>query len=417
MSNALTIDQILPATREVVNATPVTDIHTHLYDHNFGELLLWGLDELLTYHYLVAELFRASPMPYNWFWAMTKPQQAELIWRELFLNRSPVSEACRGVVTVLQAFGLDPAARDLEGYRRFFAQTSLRDHINRVLLTANVRALVMTNDPFDEAEHAVWEHARLDRDPRFRAALRLDQLIMHLGAATPKLQAWGYKVSTALDESDIAEARRFLHDWIERMQAEYLAVSLPPTFAFPENSLRGRIIANVVLPVAQERALPFALMIGVKKLINPGLRLAGDSVGKSDINAVEYLCENFPGNKFLVTMLSRENQHELCVTARKYSNLMVFGCWWFLNNPSIIEELTRERFELLGLSFIPQHSDARVLDQLVYKWSHSRRIIADILAGKYEDLARSGWQLTRAEIQRDVNLLFGGNFERFISVK
>ena len=52
-------------------------------------------------------------------------------------------------------------------------------------------------------------------------------------------------------------------------------------------------------------------------------------------------------------MLSRENQHELCVAARKFANLMPFGCWWFLNNPSIVSEITRERLELLGPTFIP----------------------------------------------------------------
>ncbi|MFH1969228.1 MAG: glucuronate isomerase, partial [Verrucomicrobiota bacterium] len=36
--------------------TPVTDIHTHLFDPGMGPLLLWGIDELLTYHYLVAEV-------------------------------------------------------------------------------------------------------------------------------------------------------------------------------------------------------------------------------------------------------------------------------------------------------------------------------------------------------------------------
>jgi hypothetical protein len=58
-------------------------------------------------------------------------------------------------------------------------------------------------------------------------------------------------------------------------------------------------------------------------------------------------------------MLARENQHELAVAARKFGNLMVFGCWWFVNNPSLITEITRMRVELLGTSFIPQHSDAR----------------------------------------------------------
>jgi hypothetical protein len=30
-------------------------------------------------------------------------------------------------------------------------------------------------------------------------------------------------------------------------------------------------------------------------------------------------------------MLSRENQHELCVVARKFRNVHIFGCWWFTN--------------------------------------------------------------------------------------
>ena len=124
--------------------------------------------------------------------------------------------------------------------------------------------------------------------------------------------------------------------------------------------------------------MPLALMIGTKRSVNPDLRLAGDSLGKSDISALENLCSSYPNNKFMVTMLAREDQHELCVTTRKFKNLMVFGSWWFLNNPSLIEEITRMRMELLGLSFIPQHSDARVLDQLIYKWGHSRQIIASV---------------------------------------
>jgi hypothetical protein len=152
----------------------------------------------------------------------------------------------------------------------------------------------------------------------------------------------------------------------------------------------------------------------VKKLVNPRLRLAGDAVGKGAIGAVEHLCAEYPRNKFLVTMLSRENQHELCVAARKFRNLLIFGCWWFLNNPSLVEEITRMRLELLGLSFLPQHSDARVLDQLIYKWEHSRRIIGEVLCGKYADLLAAGWRLEEDEIRRDVGKLLGGNFRDFL---
>ena len=57
---------------EIVNQTPVLDVHTHLYDTHFDKLLLWGIDELLTYHYLIAEVFIVAPLPYDKFWAMTK---------------------------------------------------------------------------------------------------------------------------------------------------------------------------------------------------------------------------------------------------------------------------------------------------------------------------------------------------------
>jgi hypothetical protein len=55
-----------------------------------------------------------------------------------------------------------------------------------------------------------------------------------------------------------------------------------------------------------------------------------------------------------------------------------------------------------------------VLDQLVYKWQHSRGILGKVLADKYEDLTATGWEPTRAEIERDVRDLFGGALERFL---
>jgi hypothetical protein len=43
----------------------------------FGELLLWGIDDLLVYHYLVSEAFRYLDMPYDKFWAQSKTEQAD----------------------------------------------------------------------------------------------------------------------------------------------------------------------------------------------------------------------------------------------------------------------------------------------------------------------------------------------------
>ena len=295
----------------------------------------------------------------------------------------------------------------------WYAAQDVRGFVDRVFATANLRQAIMTNDPFDPLERRVWD-AGFAGDPRFPAALRIDPLLNDWPNSHKKLEAWGYNTSETLDEGTLAGVRRFLEDWARRMDAKYLAVSLPPDFRMPEDTARARLIEACVLPVARALNLPFAMMIGVTRQVNPALRMAGDGVGRSDEEAVAWLCAHYPKNKFMVTMLSRENQHTLCVMARKFRNLLLFGCWWFLNNPSLIEEMTRMRFELLGPSVIPQHSDARILDQVIYKWDHSRKIIGKVLADKYADLLAAGWRIERAEIARDAEALLGGNFWRFL---
>jgi hypothetical protein len=398
---------------EIVASTPVYDIHTHLYEPAFGELLLWGIDELLTYHYLVAESFRQHNLGYDKFWSLSKTQQADLIWNSLFIENSPISEACRGVLTTLHSFGLDVKKRDLPAIRNWFANRNLDTHITECMQLAGIRQICMTNSPFDDLERPVWERG-FKHDERFTTALRIDPLILSWTETAPKLAQWGYSVdANPASGKTYSEIRRFLADWSKRIGAKYVMVSLPPDFKFPANTTPAAIIEHAVLPHCREVGLPFAMMPGVKRAVNPQLKLAGDGVGLTDLTALQNLCAQFPDNKFLATVLARENQHELCVIARKFRNLHIFGCWWFTNIPSIIDEMTRMRIELLGTSFTPQHSDARVLDQIVYKWQHSRKVITRILVEKYQDLAQAGWQTTRPEVERDVKDLFGGAFERF----
>src|SRR5580658_5725283 len=94
------------AVAKALRDQPIVDMHTHLYSPDFGTpnankagkvdpngLLLWGLDELLTYHYLVAEVYRIVPatkLPYEKFWKMSKTEQADHIWKHLFVERPPI---------------------------------------------------------------------------------------------------------------------------------------------------------------------------------------------------------------------------------------------------------------------------------------------------------------------------------------
>ncbi len=396
----------------VVNSTPVVDIHTHLYDPGLGNLLLWGIDELLVYHYLTAEAFRYLDVPPEKFFALSRAEQAELVWRELFVAHSPVSEACRGVLTILHRFGLDARLRDLPALRAWFREWPLEAHLHRTLELAHVSRIYMTNSPFDDAERPLWQQEFI-RDERFVSALRIDPLLLDWPAAVLRLVAWGYNVGEGLSAQTCGEVRRFLADWTRRMDARYCMVSLPPDFAFPAHSDTAHLLEHAVLPHCRDVGQPLALMLGVRRGVNPRLQLAGDGVGRSDLGALVNLCDAFPDNRFAVTVLSRENQHELCVVARKFRNLHVFGCWWFTNVPSLVEEITRMRLELLGLGFTAQHSDARVLEQIIYKFDHTRRVLVRVLAEKYGDLAVAGWEPTEAEVRRDVAALLGGAFEQF----
>ncbi len=389
---------------------PIVDIHTHLYPIQMGPLCLMGPDELLTYHYLKVETCRQLPYGTSvaQFNALTKPRQADLVWRTLFAGTgSPLSEAQLGVVTVMAALDLNPRSDSLSEFRALFSKTDPEDYVNLIFRKSGVSRVYMTNDPLDDLEGPVWM-ADFERDTRFEAALRLDSAITGWPAPVAKLKALGYKVEEHLSLRTVEELRRYLDDWIARMDARYLAISLPPCFAYPSESAVAKLLDAAVFPTAREHGIPAAMMVGVRRGVNPLLQDGGDGIGKWEVTALENIAREWPGVNFLVTLLSRENQHELCVAARKFPNVTPFGCWWFLNNPSIIGEITAERLELLGSGFVPQHSDARVLDQLLYKWTHSIRAIAPVFIRKYEALATAGWPLTEQDIQNDIARMFGG---------
>jgi hypothetical protein len=404
--------ELQPAVEDLLAATAFIDMHTHLFSPALGKLGLWGIDELITYHYLEAEFFRSSSMTSEQYWALAKIDRADAIWRTLFLENTPLSEATRGVVAVLKAFDLPTDSADLSEARAFFAAQDLPAHIRKVFEMAGVDTVVMTNDPLDPDEYPLWMRG-VEIDASFRPVLRLDRILLEWSEPWDLLASLGYAIDAHASGRSIAELRRFLADWYKRMHPVYMAVSLPDTFQFPDDSARGKMLREAVLPACREFNIPLSLMIGVRRQVNPRLQLAGDAVGRADLRALENICREFPENRFLVSVLSRENQHELCVYSRKFCNLMPFGCWWFLNNPSIVEEITRERIELLGTTFIPQHSDARVLEQLIYKWGTTRATLAPLLADSYRLLARDGRVVRKTDIQRDVKRLFRANFEQW----
>src|SRR5438552_1359883 len=268
-------EQIHDAVHSALSRQPVVDMHTHLYPPTFGTtlggksgksdpagLLLWGIDELLTYHYLVAEVFRVVPatkLPYEQFWKLPKRQQADHIWKNLFVERAPISEACRGVLTTIQKLGLDPSESPQE-WRAFFDQQDPSGYIDRVMQVSNVKSITMTNAVFDDNERNRWQKdENVASDPRFRAVLRIDPLLRAWPTSARRLSEWNYPASELIDQMSIESARRFLRDWLDRQAAIYIAVSLPPEWRYPADESNPvaqagqAILEQVVLPVCAER--------------------------------------------------------------------------------------------------------------------------------------------------------------------
>ncbi|ETN15860.1 hypothetical protein PPTG_06139 [Phytophthora nicotianae INRA-310] len=423
-----TKEEVATFVREAVASVQIVDVHTHLFPPSHGKLMLWGINELLTYHYLVAEFLQTAHMQVEEFNSYSKEKQAGLIWQHLFVDRSPVSEACRGVLTTLHLLGLDHlvAKRDLAAIQEWFKQQDPDEYVDTVFRLSGLKYAVMTNIPFEpeEARHWLGDPATNTPPPvwsrkYFRSALRVDQILLGDWASIgPTLDV--FKLPHTL-----AGVRTLLEKWIDIMKPEYFMSSVPIFFEYPdENAPKSaagaqpngaELLLQVLLPLAEEKKLPIALKFDSVRPINARYGVAGDGVKPSNVDILIKLCNNFPRVKFLATFLSRVNQHEVTVTANKFRNLHLYGCWWYCNNPSIIEELTRMRIEILGTAFTSQHSDARVLDQLIYKWSHSRDVIGEVLVDMYEKLFATGWKVSKSDIERDVQRLFGQSYEDFMA--
>lgn len=400
---------------KIVDNTPIIDLHTHLFPPQFGKLYLAGIDELVTYHYLIAEYFTYEKIisPSD-FYAKSKKEQADLIWKKIFIDHTPISEAARGILNVLKLLGMKSIPRDINEIRDYLSKFSQEEYMDIIFNKSNIDYLFMTNNPFNAGERKVWESG-VEIDSRFKSALRIDDLLFDFPKVEKILEKEGMSVNANLDKSSVENLIAFLEKWAKIMQPYYAMCSVTPEFIYPADNFQTQVLDKVLLPFLKAHQLPFALMFGVKRQVNPKLKLAGDGVGKIDINTVIKLLDKNPDVNFLMTFLSRENIHESAIVARKYGNMRLFGCWWFTNVPFLIEEIVRMRMELVGLNFIPQHSDARIIDQLLYKWFHFKTILKKVLLDKYSDVKEAGWTISEKDIQRDVDGLLRKNFLDFVN--
>ena len=399
----LSSDNISNKLLNIINSTPIFDLHTHLFPPNHEGYFLLGFKNLLNYHYLIAELLTATNIDASTFYSYNDEKKASIIWNELFEKRTPVSEACAGVLSILKELNIEINNKSFLSICDEYDKKIQSD--KNIFELSNVSSLVMTNNPFDLDEWSLFNTNDWDKKI-YLSSLRLDDLILE------------YEETLKKAKDQISNQDNIIVTYLEKCYSQsnpvYAAVSLNlETF----HKIFQDSLWKDILVWLENKNLPLSLMLGVKRAVNKDFGLAGDGIGDINLKELSNLCNLFPKNKFLVTCLSLNDQHELTVLARKHPNLKIFGFWWFMNQPTIIKQILKMRIDMLGFSFIPQHSDARVSDQLIYKWSPFKKILHPILLEYYQDLLDKNFPISENILQRDIDNLLSLNAKKYLGIK
>ena len=390
-TNFILGNQIKFYIEKFVNSTPIFDIHTHLFPSKFRKFYNVGLIKLLNYHYLKAELFSLGNIKINYFNKLNDNEKAKIIWDNLFLNRYPLSTATQGVLRILKIYGVNDVNQKFDKILKITNENQLSE--GDIFSITNVKQVVMTNNPFEKEEKKILN---LNKDNRYLPSIRIDDLFLK-----PKNKK---DFSTSYYLSNYEKTKKAINE-IKKI----IKTNRPSYFALSSENLdefKNVLFFDNFLPLLKQSKTPMMLLIGVKRDVNKLYNDAGDGVGTMDLNNLEKILNKYPNNNFLVSCLDYKDQFRLNILARKFQNLKIVGFWWFNNNESIIENLLKQRFELLGDNFILQHSDARIVDQLVYKWLDFKSIYIEVMVEKYHKLLSLGYKIKSSDLEKKINFHF-----------
>lgn len=388
------------------------DLHCHLFPPQADSLrpgkpplCRYGVIQALRYHYVRRDMLkRLTPERQRSFQTLSDTAQAHAIWKELFAKRDLVLDEARlSVWRLLKQYGL--SGNSFQELLDFDRSLTVDGHIGRVFKEAGIASVIMTNNPFD-ADELEWYEKGEEWDPRFQAALRLDDLVLKW----PKAKDWmnerlGCNLDGILGTDDIEKIKKFIVDWAKKLKVKYLAVSLPPTFNFDAekedtlnlSNLSCRILKYAVMKVARELRLPLFLMVEVERGLSSHWGDAGDSLGKIDIAVIREMARysaETDGPVLWTTPLNYNTHAELTALAASTSKIVPWGIWWYNLQPEYIRTITAARMQTLAENFWPMHSDARVIDHEIPKWLSFIEVWTDLLTDRLVQAQDAGLEVT-----------------------
>lgn len=341
--------------------------------------------------------------------ALSPGETADLVWRRLFLDQSPLSEPSRAVLTTLGLFGMRVEERDLGLFREEFAKMTAADRLERTFAIANLETVLYPVECLDVDEAAV----KAAQNPRFKPVLAIDALLRDWKESARVMRGLGYGVKGKIDEFAPLELRRYLMEVVNRLNPAAISYDWPHDSRPDSSRGRARLIREAVLPLCAERNLAFCFAAGDDPTNGPDQEPGAPlSIGELSV-----LWRMHPDIRFLLFPTDDSQLSAACREASLCGNLLLCGPDAPLSHPSSLARFTAERLETCGGAFHACHSGATALEELAGRWAHLRWMLGETLQQRYAELWRTGWRVGEDDVRADVKAMLGGNARRFLGMQ
>ncbi|MFO0938700.1 MAG: glucuronate isomerase [Gemmataceae bacterium] len=378
------MSQLIHDLTSALDAIPLIDPHSHIEPHAAASK---SLDDILGYHYYT-ELAHSAGMPQT---CLAKDFSKRDRCREIirWMSRYDNCEQSRWFDDIAKTFlgfsGDRVTAQDADTLfsqaEKTFAQP---DWEQQVLKKTNLEKIFLTNE-FDD---------RLDGFDTsvYVPCLRTDSLVFRLNDPEVRRRLAAVTKVEVGDSATLDQALTALFERFVKHGAKACAISLPPDFVprKPESPSLGVPPAEAVFWAIAEHCrtfhLPFDLMIGVNRRVYENGVFQGQDLYDQRTSLIQYreLFNAFPEVTFPISVLTSNQNQELCSYSWIFPNVVPNGHWWYSNIPEFIRRDLTERLQCVPKTkLIGYYSDAYKLEFVLPKYRMYRRILAGVLAEQF----------------------------------
>lgn len=329
------------------------DFHSHLYPETDIRYKA-GLIDLLNYHYFYGEYAKArkySSQEMGVFLKMPAEDKAKLIWEYIFVHKrkDELSHAGLGVIEIINTllpnkFSFSESRNEICENFQDVLSAYKTPSIEEIF---NITGLSYTIGTYEPGE-------TLPTSPFIKGAVRIDSC--HETSYPDIDESAEYYSLSCETHSDVFSTR---------MRNNKITLYSLMTHFYYEKKFT-KFLKSLI-----DAGKSLWLMLGVARNINSFMGLGGDSIGLCDMRVVEMFAKKFPELNIKFSILDINQLNRAIVAERIFPNLSFQYPWWFnVNTIDVNMYLTKSR-EILGKrkSEIEFYSDARVLEQLIYKYN------------------------------------------------